>query len=114
MWKYTYSDELYHYGKKGMKWGHRNSMVESQESKILRRVKQEQTKNEIKQKIKDKIHTSNKQKTSNGKEVAKKVLKGTGKAVGIGALVAGTAALAVAGSFQLGVHIVDKFVRGIF
>ena len=21
MWKYTYQDELYHYGKKGMKWG---------------------------------------------------------------------------------------------
>ena len=21
MWEYTYTDELYHYGRKGMKWG---------------------------------------------------------------------------------------------
>lgn len=96
MWQYNYTNELYHYGRKGMRWGHRNSMVESQEDKMLRRVKQEQTKSEIKQKIKNKVHSSKKEQTSKGKETAKKVLKGTGKAIGIGALTVGGVAAAVA------------------
>lgn len=95
MWQYTYSNELYHYGKKGMRWGHRKGPQEP---------------TGVQKKSKKKVSASNKQKVSKGKETAKKVLKGTGKAVGIGALVAGTAALAVAGSFQLGMHIVKEFV----
>ena len=33
MWEYNYTDELYHYGVKGMKWGRRKGIRSTQKSK---------------------------------------------------------------------------------
>lgn len=48
MWEYNHTDELYHYGVLGMKWGHRNSQAVQNAHKAYKQSKKEYRKEAIK------------------------------------------------------------------
>lgn len=116
MWEYTYTDELCHYGVKGMKWGVRKaakaklsaararrdegiSNAKSEKDVMTAKSKYKLEKKKIKLDAKMKIREINKspEGIQAGREAAAKALSTTGKIAGVA-----VAAIAVTPAVQLG------------
>ena len=91
VWKYTYQDELYHYGVPGMRWGHRKARPVSTERARMQSAKKAQQANKDEAAYK----RAKKQYKQTDEYKAKRA-----KAVKAGAVVAGTA-LAAYGAYKL-------------
>lgn len=110
MWQYRYTDELYHYGVKGMKWGHRKryptistggrraARVAANQSIASDRARTQQMKAAYKQQLKEYRQTDEAKAARKAK---------TKKALKVGAAVAGTA-LAAYGAYKLNDYVKTK------
>lgn len=85
MWTYIYTDELYHYGVKGMKWGKRKARYTSPTSRSGGKTQSKQTEDTPKK---------------------KGLSKNTKRAIAIGAAAAGTA-LAAYGTYKASKYVKD-------
>ena len=72
MWQYTYSNELYHYGIPGMKWGHRKNQYGMSKRQVKKALKKNGSANQdkTKQDYRNELH-GNKKWNELGKEATK-------------------------------------------
>ena len=103
MWEYTPTEELYHHGVKGQKWGVRKAKYKASRSAARKKYKAEQkaAKEKYKKQVGD-AKTKLYKNVSRGKRVAKGVLIGIGaSAATAGVVYAGRKAIEAGGTLYM-------------